>query len=476
MKSKLIKGVLFVTIASLLVKVLSIVYKIPYQNLTGDKGFYIYQQMYPIFALVVATSSFANPLAISETITQKKMKGKIISSSFFLLCSISILLSLIIIIFNPYLGFIMGDKNLSSLFYPLIPVLLIVPVISIGRGYLYSNIDTINQVGISIIIEQLFRVLFIIFILYLYQNMIVTSLYQVGKYSYYGFSIGLIMALVIVLLKFKVKLISIRDMDFQVGIMIIKRGLFLLLSASLLLFLQLIDSLTITKQLTHMMSLQEAMNTKGVYDRGLPIIQSAIFFVPPLLSSIIPHIHKKDYHKLIMFVLYLSLPATCGLIFVLKDLNVLLFSDNKYTFVLQVSAIIVLLYSLLLTFSAITKDHKRLTFIIILGLVMKIGGNLILIDITGIVGASLSSVISVFIMLFFIVLINRKIVQVNFSLLLKIILSCGFMVGSLFLSLTVSFLNHLLIQILLGITCYFGASYFLKIKKADFMINHSNDA
>ncbi|QVK17968.1 oligosaccharide flippase family protein [Mycoplasmatota bacterium] len=476
MKSKLMKGALFVTIATFFVKILSIVYKIPYQNLTGDKGFYIYQQMYPLFALVVATSSFANPLAISETITQKKMMEKTISSSLFFIFSISLLLSLVIVILNPYLGFIMGDRNLSSLFYPLIPVLLIVPIISIVRGYFYSNVHTINQVGISIISEQLFRVLFIIFILYLYYNVIIIDLYQVAKYSFYGFSIGLFMALVIVLHKFNIKLIHIRYVNLQVGLKIIKRSLFLLISASLLLFLQLIDSLTITKQLTHIMSLQEAMVVKGIYDRGLPIIQSAIFFVSPLLSSIIPHIQKKDFSKLILFILYLSLPAMIGLIFVLKDLNVLLFNDGKYTYVLQVSAIIVLLYSLFLTFSAITKDHKRLTIIIILGLVIKTSGNLILIDEMGIVGASLSSVASVLFMLVFIIILNREFIQVQYQLLFKIMTSCGVMSGVLLLSIFIPSLNHLFIKILLGISSYFGASYILKIEKSDFMIKYTSDA
>ena len=40
------QGVMILTLAMLFVKVLSMVYRIPFQNLVGDEGFYIYQQVF----------------------------------------------------------------------------------------------------------------------------------------------------------------------------------------------------------------------------------------------------------------------------------------------------------------------------------------------------------------------------------------------------------------------------------------------
>ncbi len=45
------KGALLLTLAGLAGKVLSAGYRIPLQNLTGDVGFYIYQQVYPFWEL-----------------------------------------------------------------------------------------------------------------------------------------------------------------------------------------------------------------------------------------------------------------------------------------------------------------------------------------------------------------------------------------------------------------------------------------
>ena len=38
------EGAFILTIASFIAKVLSAVYRVPFQNLVGDEGFYVYQQ------------------------------------------------------------------------------------------------------------------------------------------------------------------------------------------------------------------------------------------------------------------------------------------------------------------------------------------------------------------------------------------------------------------------------------------------
>ncbi|RSU08920.1 hypothetical protein CBF29_12730 [Vagococcus elongatus] len=44
----LIRGTYFLAATSLIVKILSAVYRVPFQNIVGDEGFYIFQQVYPI--------------------------------------------------------------------------------------------------------------------------------------------------------------------------------------------------------------------------------------------------------------------------------------------------------------------------------------------------------------------------------------------------------------------------------------------
>ena len=39
------EGAFILTIASFIAKILSAVYRVPFQNLVGDEGFYVYQQV-----------------------------------------------------------------------------------------------------------------------------------------------------------------------------------------------------------------------------------------------------------------------------------------------------------------------------------------------------------------------------------------------------------------------------------------------
>ncbi len=467
MKAKLIKGAFVVTLASLFVKVLSIVYKIPYQNITGDKGFYIYQQMYPIFALMGAMGSYAFPLAISESLVLNKDKQKeTINSVFFFFWMISGLFSLIFLFIN--IGQLMGDENLKTLFYPLIPLLVLVPIVSILRAFLYSNEDNVHKVAYSISLEQLFRVLFIVFILILYMNKYLSNLYDVASYSLLGFSVGLVMGILIIIRSFDFTLVNFRFINIKAGITLFKRGMFLLLSASLLLLMQLIDSFTIINELSNLVNEEKAMVIKGVYDRGLPIIQTAVFFVPPILSSFMPHIvSKENYRKLLTLIIFLSLPSTIGLMMVMEDLNIFLFKDNQYTSVLQINAVVVFLYSLILTLSANTKNNKLMTSVILLGLLIKWMGNIIFINHISILGASLSTIVSLTMILIILIIINYQEIKLSPIIIGKIILANTVMLLVLSLIQNIDLFG----KILLGSGIYFITAYSVKIKKSDLLIS-----
>lgn len=45
------QGALLLSVASLIAKILSAVYRVPFQNMVGNTGFYVYQQIYPIYGI-----------------------------------------------------------------------------------------------------------------------------------------------------------------------------------------------------------------------------------------------------------------------------------------------------------------------------------------------------------------------------------------------------------------------------------------
>jgi len=64
--NSIIQGALILTIAGIISKILSAFYRIPIQNLTGDLGFYLYQQIYPFIAIVIILTLYSFPAAISQ--------------------------------------------------------------------------------------------------------------------------------------------------------------------------------------------------------------------------------------------------------------------------------------------------------------------------------------------------------------------------------------------------------------------------
>src|SRR5699024_7553724 len=109
--SNLLKAALILTLAAFISKVLSALYRIPLQNLTGDLGFYVYQQIYPFIGMIMILSLYGFPAAISKlaltTINEKD--GRLSLYSFylpltFILFIINALLFLIFTLFSSHIS------------------------------------------------------------------------------------------------------------------------------------------------------------------------------------------------------------------------------------------------------------------------------------------------------------------------------------------------------------------------------------
>src|SRR6185312_14482570 len=70
------KGASILTISAIIVKLLSAVYRIPFQNLVGDKGFYIYQQVYPFVGIFIVWTSYGFSAAVSKLMADSKSRGE----------------------------------------------------------------------------------------------------------------------------------------------------------------------------------------------------------------------------------------------------------------------------------------------------------------------------------------------------------------------------------------------------------------
>lgn len=68
----MMQGAVVLTIASFVAKVLSAVYRVPFQNLVGDEGFYVYQQVYPIYGIAMTLALTGLPQFISKIVAEQQ--------------------------------------------------------------------------------------------------------------------------------------------------------------------------------------------------------------------------------------------------------------------------------------------------------------------------------------------------------------------------------------------------------------------
>ena len=165
--STFIKGAAILGAASLLSKMLGLIYRIPYQNITGDLGYYVYTQVYPLYSvlLILATAGF--PIAISKIVSEKLAMGdlhgvrKVFKVSLITLLITGIVFFLLVYLGAGWIASLMGDSDLIVPIRSVSYALLIVPVMAAMRGYFQGH-QNMLPTALSQITEQFIRVTTII--------------------------------------------------------------------------------------------------------------------------------------------------------------------------------------------------------------------------------------------------------------------------------------------------------------------------
>src|SRR5690625_5269862 len=120
--NNVVYGALLLTIEGLMSKVLSATYRIPLQNLTGDLGFYIYQQVYPFLGTVMILSLYVFPVSISKMTAEQNWRQEQMTYTTFYLPILAVLMVIngvffaLLYMFAPSLAVWIGDEGLVRAF------------------------------------------------------------------------------------------------------------------------------------------------------------------------------------------------------------------------------------------------------------------------------------------------------------------------------------------------------------------------
>lgn len=472
------KASFIIVLAGLISKILAAVYRIPYQNIVGDRGFYAYQQIYPLIGIITTLSLIAFPNIISS-LAQKKEK-KTLGTLFQLECLISGIGSLILILFSGFLAELMGSSPLKTAIQIVGLTLLLVPFISFYRGLAQAK-GNMQPTAVSQVVEQTIRISVIILAAFLY-NILKMTIYQTATIAIFGNLLASILTLIYLMKKTPIsfkKIITSNSLNLSTVKNIGFPSLVFIFFSIYLLLFQLIDAFLVKNALT----LQGVPNSlaeieKGIFDRGQPLIQFGLIFSTALFTTYLPkltryyHQNKEDYERenklLLAFVFYFNSVITLGFITILPEMNRFLFKNNLGISSLIIYLFIIFLTSLIQFFHQtlfIEGQNKQSLYYLFLGIIVKGLITYPLTFIFGIVGASLSTVLALILVLS--CYLKKENVNLLSLLTPKFVLSVFVMIS---LTLITSHLlpntSRLALFVNIVLSILVGASIFLLLSKS----------
>ena len=438
---RFLKGAMVLTMAALVTKILSAVYRVPFQNIVGDIGFYIYQQVYPFYGIAIALSTYGFPVIISKLVAEKLEEDdeegakNVAVTSFLFLCLVGLAWFLLVYFGSGVIARWMGDPKLKPLLQMISLSFLLLAPLSVIRGY-YQGKEDMVPTAVSQVTEQTIRVATIL----LFSTILVSqgySLYVTGNGALFGSITGGLGGLLVLLTfltarkekLFSRKYFSLPDGYVQIWSRLLKNGTAICVSAMLLVLLQFVDSLNVySLLLSSGMEAESAKTWKGIYDRGQPFVQLGTVVATSISLTIVTLVTNaflkrrealvREYSQLALKIsITIGFAASLGIINIMVPTNTMLFENALGSTVIAVFCLSIFFSCLILTFAGIFQGIGKIyfpAFCIITGILVKYLGNAWLIPIMGIMGASVSTVGSLSITAIMMVIYLRKWFPIRF--------------------------------------------------------------
>lgn len=424
-KNSFLAGAFILAFAGILSKVIGMFYRIPLQEIVGDNGLGLYQEVYPLYLTFLILATAGVPVALSRVIAEALAEGKrgavsqILARSMVLMGGIGLILFAILYLSSPLIAGLMGNPHLVEPIRAISLSLLFVPLIAVIRGFFYGH-QKMMYVGLSQIVEQSLRVAFI-----LIASLYLVSLGEDTDTVITGVNFGTMIStmLSLVFLAFLLWLhrrkqpaasVSVNrewkrldwwyDREFFLSMWRIAWPI--CISALVIPIFSLVDSflaINIFRYVWHVDGLT-ADTWFGIYSRGGPLLQMASLFGSSIALSIVPAIaeakRQGDVERVqtltklsLRFAWLIGLPAGLGLTAVAEGANLALYGDIEGTKAMAILGVSAIPLSLLLATNGILQGlgkEKWPAKNLVWGVLIKIAATLLFTSLMGIEGLAVS--------------------------------------------------------------------------------------
>ncbi|WP_199426850.1 putative polysaccharide biosynthesis protein [Thermaerobacillus caldiproteolyticus] len=438
---KIWKGTMVLTVAAFITKILSAFYRIPYQNIVGDLGFYIYQQVYPIYAIAVSLATYGYPVVISklvaERIAEKDEKGVtyILRLSLYVLLFVGLSCFSLLYMGAGRIAKWMGDSELVPLIRLISFSFLLLPFISVLRGYFQGN-NRMTPTAVSQVGEQSVRVLTIVLLSYVLFRSGETA-YEASAGALFGSLAGGFTALLLLIAYWMRR-------DRRGNMYIIKgnadaktiicylflQGVTICITNMVLTLIQLVDAFSLLSLLMEkgVEDSHAAKLLKGIYDRGQPLIQLGTVIATSFSLTLVPLISgakkrgdevfiREKIDLSIRVAFSIGMGAALGLVCLIRPTNVMLFENDRGSLPLAILSASILFTTMSLTLASLLQGIGE-EWIAVAGVAIAVVTkwlcNIWLVQVFGTVGAALATLLSYAVMALFLYFKLQKKMNTHF--------------------------------------------------------------
>jgi len=142
--------------ALIVVKAIGFFIRIPLFRILGAEGMGLYQMSYAAYGLVLTLFSGGVPTAVAILTANRSLTARFFHTLAIFSSILGILAGVLFYTFSPVIATLLGNSKLTLPLQCLAPAIVLVPLLSLIRGYL-QGLDYVGIISTSEVIEQIIR-------------------------------------------------------------------------------------------------------------------------------------------------------------------------------------------------------------------------------------------------------------------------------------------------------------------------------
>ncbi len=365
-QSTFLQGAFIASFSFIIVKIIGVLYVIPFYGIIGDEGGALYSYGYNIYAVFLSISSAGIPFAVAKLISEYNALGyeQAKAQTFILgrniITVVSVIAFLIMFCFaTPFAKLIIGNDavtvsvaDVSFVIRCISFAVLVIPFLSISKGYLQGH-KMITPISLAQIYEQAVRVLVILVGSYLAMFVLDLGLTMAVGFSMAGAFFGGLAATIYLfrkiktnkkLLRSEVPAVKIQIENKEIIRKLIKYAIpFIITSTAVNIYL-FTDMVLVVRTMGDILNYDPEVTTaiSGIYSNwSVKLMMIVSAFSAGLSVSLLPNIVESyakgeigqisnKYNKALQMILVLIVPLTIFLSVFAEEIWLMFYGESEY--------------------------------------------------------------------------------------------------------------------------------------------------